>query len=190
MPRRHILAFALLALLAAAALAAPAQAKHISGLTACGADGCQPVERAIGQALHDLGGAPLAAAPANAPHFRLVLKIGDGHRTFGTDRVLYVPSRRAVGGDGGWTRIDTGSARKLAHALAGRTPLPAAALAKDVAALDPPGTSLPPEVFIPAASSATKASSAGGPSWWLLGAAALAAAAALAFIGNSHLRRR
>jgi hypothetical protein len=178
------------ALLAAGALAAPAQAKQISGLTACGADGCRPVERAIGQALHDLGGAPLATAPANAPHFRLVLKIGDGHRTFGTNRVLYVPSRRAVGGDGGWTRIDAGSARKLAHALAGRAPLPAAALTKDVAALDPPGTSLPPEVFIPAATSATKASSAGGTSWWLLGAAALAAAAALGFIGSSHLRRR
>jgi hypothetical protein len=178
-----------LALLAAAAFAAPAQAKQITGLTVCGADGCRPVERAIGQALHDLGGAPLASAPAQAAHFRLVLKMGDGTRTFGTDRVLYLPSVRAIGGEGGWSTLDRGSARKLADALAGRKPLPATALKHDIAALHPAATSLPPEVYVPA-SSPTRASSAGGPSWWLVGAGALAVLAALAFIGNSHVRRR
>ena len=195
MPRRPLLAPLLLATTATAALAAasPAAAKEITGLTACGADGCHAVERALGQALPDLGGAPLPAAPRAGAHFRLVLKIGDGQRSFGTDRVIYVPGRRAIGGEGGWSRVDAGSARKLARALRGREPLPATALSKDVAALSPPGTSLPPEVVLPPASApadATKAASGTGPSWWLIATGALAALAALGFIGNSQVRRR
>jgi hypothetical protein len=195
MTRRHL---APAALLAAAALAlpatvpSPAQAKQIDALTICGADGCHAVERAIGQALHEVGGVALAAAPRAAQHYRLIMKMGDGHRTFGESRVIYVPSARAIGGDGSWSRIDAGSARKLADALAGRTPLPATALAKDVAAITTAGTSLPPEVTLPPAS-ATKpatASAGGGVSWWLLGGGALALLATLAFIGNSQVRRR
>jgi hypothetical protein len=189
MPRRQLLALTLLAAAALAAPPSPAQAKQIDGLTVCGADGCRASERAIGQSLHDLGGQLLARAPSNAAHYRLVLKMGDGHRTFGSNRVIYVPQSRAIGGDGGWSRIDTGSARKLARALAGRDPLPATAFADDVRALNvAPGTSLPPEVTLRPATTTAKASG-GGPSWWLLGAGALAALAALAFIGNSQVRR-
>lgn len=91
MTRRHIV---LSALLATAALAAPsaAQAKQIDGLTVCGADGCQKVDRAIGQGLHELSGAALAKAPRAASHYRLVLKIGDGRQTFGRRRAT--PRRR------------------------------------------------------------------------------------------------
>jgi hypothetical protein len=194
MTRRHLAPAALLAVAALAATApSPAQAKQIDGLTVCGADGCHAVERAIGQALHEVGGAPLASAPVTAAHYRLVQKMGDGHRTFGESRVIYVPSARAIGGDGSWSRIDAGSARKLAHALAGRAPLPATALAKDVAAITTPGTSLPPEVTLPPASAtkpAAAASAGGGVSWWLLGGGALAILAALGFIGNAQVRRR
>lgn len=188
MSRRHLLAPALLA---AAALSAPspAQAKQIDGLTVCGADGCHAVEHAIGQALHEVGGVPLATAPHAAAHYRLVLKMGDGRRALGESRVIYVPGAKAIGGDGSWSRISTGAARKLAHVLAGRTPLPATALKRDVAAITTVGTSLPPEVTLPPADPA-KASSAGGPSWWLLGGGSLAVLAALAFIGNSQVRRR
>jgi hypothetical protein len=164
----------LCALLATAALAAPspAQAKQIDGLTACGADGCRGVDRAVGQALHDLGGAAIAGTPRAARHFRLILRMGDGHRTFGTDRVVFVPSSRAFGGNGGWTRLDRGVAAKLTHALAGRTPIPARDFAKTVA----PGTSLPPEVVLPPESPAAPASSTDtGVVWWLLGAGGVAA---------------
>jgi hypothetical protein len=175
MPRRHIVLFALLA---TAALAAPsaAQAKQIDGLTACGADGCRSVDRAVGQALHDLGGAAIAGTPRAARHFRLILRMGDGQRTFGTDRVVFVPSARAFGGNGGWTLLDRGVAAKLTHALAGRTPIPARDFAKTVAAIEAPGTSLPPEVVLPPASAAAPASSTdSGVVWWLLGAGGVAA---------------
>jgi hypothetical protein len=190
MPRRHLIALALLGAAAALAGAAPAQAKQINGLTACGADGCRAVERAIGQALHDVGGAPIATAPAAAAHYRLIIKMGDGKRTFGESRVIYVPSAHAIGGDGSWSRIGDGAARKLAHVLGGRDPLPASALAKDIAAITTVGTSLPPEVTLPPATSTTAKASGGGISWWLLGAGALAVVAVLGFIGNSQVRRR
>jgi hypothetical protein len=193
MTRHHLAPTALLAVAALAATApSHALAKQIDGLTVCGADGCHAVERAIGQSLHEVGGTALAAVPRAAQHYRLILKMGDGHRTFGESRVIYVPSAQAIGGDGSWSRIDTGAARKLAHALAGRTPLPATALAKDVAAITTAGTSLPPEVTLPPAPATTSAaaSAGGGVSWWLLGGGALAIVAALAFIGNAQLRRR
>jgi hypothetical protein len=191
MSRRHSPALALLATAALAALApSPAQAKQINGLTVCGADGCRAVERAIGQALHDVGGATLAAAPRAAAHFRLVLKMGDGHRTLGESRLLYVPSERAIGGDGGWSEVSTGSARKLARAIAGRDALPGSALAKDVAALTSPATSMAPEAVTPPPASPSQASSADGPPWWLLGAGALAVLAVLGFAANAQVRRR
>lgn len=182
MPRRHVL---LLSLLATTALAAPsaAQAKQVEGLTACGADGCRTVDRAIGRALQELGGAAIARGPRPAPHFRLAMRIGDGHRTLGTNRVVYVPSSRAIGGRGGWSRLDHGVAAKLARALAGRSPLPARDLPTTVAALAVPGTSLPPEVVPPPAGRPAAADDGGFP-WWVLGAGGLAVVAA------ALLRRR
>jgi hypothetical protein len=183
MRRRHVLPLALLATLAAGP---PAQAKQIDALTVCGADGCRDVPRAIGQALHELGGAALATTPRPAPHFRLVMRIGDGHRTFGTDRVVYVPSARAVGGGGGWSLLDRGVAAKLERAVARRRPLPAAKLPGSTAAVARPGTSLPPEVVLPPAAT-RPASSGAGLGWWGLGGAALAAALGL---GLWRVRRR
>jgi hypothetical protein len=175
MPRRHIVLFALLAT-AALAAPSPAQAKRIDGLTACGADGCRAVDRAVGQALHDLGGAAIAGTPRAARHFRLILRMGDGQRTFGTDRVVFIPSSRAFGGNGGWTLLDRGVAAKLTHALAGRPPIPPRDFAKTVAAIEAPGTSLPPEVVLPPARPAAPASSTdSGVVWWLLGAGGVAA---------------
>ena len=174
----------LLALLAALVAAPSAQAKRIDGLTACGADGCRAAPRAIGQALHELGAAPLATTPRPAPHYRLVLRIGDGHRTFGTERLIYLPRARAIGGDGGWSRLDRGTARKLDHALAGRRPLPAAKLPAFAAAARQ--TSAPPEVVPPASRPPATSSNADlGP--WLGGAGVLAALAAL---GLWHRRAR
>ena len=175
MRRRHVLPLALLV-----ALAAPSavQAKQIDGLSVCGADGCRDAPRAIGQALHELGGAPLATQPRPAPHFRLVLRIGDGHRTFATDRVVYVPAARAIGGNGGWSRLDRGTAAKLDRAVAERTPRPAATLARSAAVVARPSTSAAPEVDPPPAAT-QPASSGTGLGWWALGGAALAAALGL-----------
>ncbi len=180
MTRRHL---ALPALLAAAALcaAAPAQAKQIDALTVCGADGCKKVDRAIGQALHELGGAALAKAPRAARHYRLVMSIGDGTRTFATDRVVYVPGARAIGGNGGWTRVDAGTAAKLDRAVGIRSPLPAAELAQSATAVAAPGTSLPPDVVLPPSDEPARAGDGGGL-WWGLGAAALAAIAAFGLL--------
>jgi hypothetical protein len=188
MTRRHV---ALAALLTAAALAvpSPAQAKQITAMTACGAGGCRSVDRAVGQALHDLGGAALPGTPAAAPHFRLVMHIGDGRRTFGIDRSVYIPSSRALGGNGGWTRLNGKVAVILQHAVAGRTPLRAAALAKSVAQVSPPATSPQPEVPAPPVTTNTRASSGGAVAWWVFGAAGLVLVGALAFIGNSQVRR-
>jgi hypothetical protein len=170
MRRRHVLPLALLATLAAGP---PAQAKQIDALTVCGADGCRDVPRAIGQALHELGGAALATTPRPAPHFRLVMRIGDGHRTFGTDRLIYVPRARAVGGGGGWSRVGRGAAAKLERAVADRRPLPAAKLPRSAAAIAQAGTSLPPEVVLPPAAS-QRARTGAGVGWWAFGGAALA----------------
>jgi hypothetical protein len=170
MPRRHA---SLLALVAALALAPPAHAKQIDALTVCGADGCQRADRAIGQALHGLGGAALATAPRPAPYFRLVMRIGDGRRTFGIDRLVYVPSSRTFGGNGGWSRLDRGTAAKLARALAKRRPLPAAKLAGAAGAEH--GASLPPEVVLPPSGTARRASSDAADVGWLAGGGALAA---------------
>jgi hypothetical protein len=187
MTRRHL---ALSAALAACALAAaaPAQAKQIDALTVCGADGCRNADRAIGQSLHELSGAAVAGTPRAARHFRLVLHMGDGHRTFGTQGVVYIPSARTVGGDGGWTRLDAGTAAKLTHALAGRGAIPARDFARTLAAVHAPATSLPPEVVAPPASApaAAPASSDSGVAWWLLGGAG-ALAAGIVVLG---LRRR
>jgi hypothetical protein len=174
MPRRHIVPIALLAT-AALATPSPAQAKQIDGLTACGADGCHRVDRAIGQALHELGGAAIAGTPRAAPHFRLTLRMGDGHRTFGTDRVVFIPGSRALGGNGGWSRLDRGAAAKLTGALAGHAPLPARDFAKTVAAVAAPATSLPPEVVLPPETPPAAASTGSGVVLWLLGAGGLAA---------------
>jgi hypothetical protein len=175
MRRRHVLPLALLATLAAAP---SAQAKQIDALTVCGADGCRDVPRAIGQALHELGGAPLATTPREAPHYRLVMRIGDGHRTFGTDSLVYVPDARAIGGDGGWSRLDRGTAAKLQRAVSRRRPLPGAKLPESTAAVAGPGTGLPPEVVLPPTGT-QPASSGAGLGWWGLGVAALAAALGL-----------
>jgi hypothetical protein len=180
MSPRHVL---LLALLAPLTAAPSADAKQIDGLTVCGADGCRAAPRAIGQALHGLGGAALATTPRPAPHFRLVLRIGDGRRTFGTDRLIYVPRARAAGGDGGWSRLDRGTAAKLDRALVKRRPLPAAKLPDGAApARD---TSLPPEVVLPPASTPPATSNA-GLATWLAGAGGLTALLAL---GLWRLRR-
>jgi hypothetical protein len=185
MPRRHIV---LSALFATAALAVPsaAQAKQIDALTVCGADGCHQVDRAIGQALHALGGASLAQAPRPAPHYRLVLRMGDGRRTFGTQRLVYVPSSRAVGGDGGWTRVDAGTAAKLDRAVGAGSPLPAADLAKSATAAAVAGTSLPPEIVLPPTSDPAPGGDSGVP-WWVLGFGGLAAILVLGLL--ARLRR-
>jgi hypothetical protein len=175
MRRRHVLPLALLATLASTP---SAQAKQIDALTVCGVDGCHDVPRAIGQALHELGGTPLATTPRPAPHFRLVMRIGDGHRTFGTDSLVYVPGIRQIGGDGGWSLLDRGTAAKLQRAVARRRPLPAAKLPASTAAVARPGTSLPPEIVLPPADT-QPASSGAGLGWWGLGIAALAAALGL-----------
>ena len=182
MRRRHVLPLALLATLAAAP---PAQAKQINALTVCGADGCRAVPRAIGQALHSLGAVASAATPRPAPHFRLVMRIGDGHRTLATDTLVYVPGARAVGGNGGWSRLDRGTAAKLERAVAGRRPLPAAKLQDSPAAIARPASSRPPEVLLPPADT-QPASSGDGLGSWALGVAALAAALGL---GAWRLRR-
>jgi hypothetical protein len=185
MTRRHIV---LSALFATAALAAPpvAQAKQIDALTVCGADGCHRVDRAIGQALHELGGATLAKAPRAARHYRLVLTMGDGRQTFGTQSLVYVPRSRAVGGEGGWTRVDAGTAAKLDRAVGASPPLPAAKLATTTAAVAAPGTSLPPEVVPPPASDPAPSGDRSGV-WWGLAAAALAAVVGLGLL--RRLRR-
>jgi hypothetical protein len=182
MSRRHAL---LLALLVALAAAPSAHAKQIDALTVCGADGCRAAPRAIGQALHGLGGAALATTPRPAPRFRLVLRIGDGRRTLGTDRLIYVPRARAVGGDGGWSRLDRGTAAKLDRALVTRRPLAAAKLPD--AALTERDTSLPPDLVLPPASTPSATSDA-DLAWWLGSAGALAAMLALA-LGLWRLRR-
>jgi hypothetical protein len=170
MPRRHVL---LLALLAALAAAPPAHAKRIDALTACGADGCRDVTRAIGQALHELGGVALATRPRPAPHFRLVMRIGDGHRTLGTDRLIYVPSARAVGGEGGWSRLDRGAAAKLDRTLAKRRPLPATKLpgtAQDMSATE----------AVPAPAAEPPATAGADVGWRVGGTGGVAAILALA----------
>ena len=189
MTRRHL---APAALLAAAALAAPsaAQAKQVVDLTVCGADGCRGVDRAIGQAMHDLGGPGIATAPGPGPHFRLVLHIGDGKRTFGTSRLVYLPASRAIGNDSGWSRLNPGAAARLRRVLNGRDPLPAARLVRSTR--DPAAKeSRPAEVVLPPKAATTKAGSSDNGSsvlWWSLGA--IAALATVAFIGNSQVRRR
>jgi hypothetical protein len=185
MTRRHIVLSALLAT-AALAAAPAAQAKQISGLTVCGADGCGQVDRAIGQALHELGGAAIAGSPRAASHYRLVLKIGDGRRTFGTQRLVYVPGQRAVGGDGGWTRVDAGTAAKLDRAVGGRAPIAAGDFARTVAIVAAPGTSLPPEVVPPPATDPAPSGDTGMP-WWVFGIGALVAIIALGLL--ARLRR-
>jgi hypothetical protein len=188
MTRRHL---APAALLVAAALALPsaAQAKQVTGLTVCGADGCARVDRAIGRAMHDIGGPAIATAPRPGPYFRLVLHIGDGTRTFGTSRVVYLPASRAIGYDGGWSRLSRGAAAKLRRVLDGREPLPATQLARSTR--DPAtNESRPAEVVLPpkAARTTTKAASGGGDLlWWSLGG--VAAVAALAFIGHARVLR-
>ena len=175
MRRRHVLALALLATLAAAPAA---QAKQVNALTVCGADGCREAPRAIGQALHDHGWAASATRPRPAPHFRFILGIGDDHQTFATDRLTYVPSTRAIGGQDGWWRVDRGTAAKIERALAKRRPLPAAKLRATAATVAERGASPPPAVAS-APTDQQPAASDGGLGWWALSAATLAAMLAL-----------
>ena len=186
MRRRHALPVALLAALAAAA---PAEAKQVVGLTACGADGCKGVGTAAGQAMHDVGGTAIAGSPKAGPYFRLVMHIGEGKRTFGTSRVMYVPRSRTLGSDGGWSLVSAATAAKLDRALAGRPALPSSGFEAAAAKLAPPPESRPPEIVLPPEDPATAASEAsGGTAWWLLGAGAgaLGLVAALGLL----LRRR
>ena len=182
MSRRHAPLIALLAILAATP---PAEAKQVNALTVCGADGCREMPRAIGRAIEAHGWAARATPPRPAPHFRFILGIGDDQRTFATDRVVYVPSVRAIGGPGRWSRVDRGTARKLEQALAKRRPLPAARLQHAVAVAEP-GPSRSAEVVVRPAGS-PPATSETGPGWWTLGAGVLLTAALAA--GLWRLRR-
>lgn len=183
MPRRPALLLALLALLAAAP---SAHAKQINSMAVCGNDGCRDVDRAIGQALHGAGSAPTVATPRRAPHYRFILRIGDDQQTFGTDRLVYVPSAQALGGAGGWWRVDRGTAAKLQDALATRRPLPAAELPSTAAAIARPDSNGQPEVITPPASTPAEAAD-GGPAWWTFAAGGLLAAALA--VGLWRLRR-
>ncbi len=148
------------------------------------------VGKAAGQSMHDAGGAAIAGSPKPAAYFRLVMHIGEGKRTFGTSRVMYVPSSRTLGSDGGWSLVAEGTAAKLDRALAGRRALPASGFAAAAAKLAPPPESRPPEVVLPpedpAPATAGSEEASGATAWWLLGAGALALVAALGL----RLRRR
>ncbi|HUR85797.1 MAG TPA: hypothetical protein VMY78_10665 [Solirubrobacteraceae bacterium] len=196
MLRRHALPVALLAAIAATAAAPAAEAKQISAVTACGADGCKSISRAVGQAMHDIGGPEIAGSPIAARYFRLAIHVGDGERTLGTSRVIYVPSSRTMGNDSGWSLVAEGTARKLNRALAGRAPLPASGFetASAAALATPEPESRPAEVFPPpesairaaAAVAAAEADSGSAP-WWPFAAGALAAIGLLVLL--RRLRR-
>ncbi|MGZ4278554.1 MAG: hypothetical protein ACXVFK_16330 [Solirubrobacteraceae bacterium] len=113
------------------ALAAPAHAKGVVKVMACGADGCRDVTaRAKSPALMEMGaeqGGPTAAGPG---FVRLRITIGDGGAHGVKLTQLYVPARDllAVHEDGGgwvWTTPLPAGSEVLRRAVRGVRPLPA-----------------------------------------------------------------
>ena len=173
MSRRRLTALAALPLAAAALAAAPAQAKQIQRVTACGADGCVDVtKRAATEALLEVGAAA-GGATANGPGFvRLFVTVGEGDGAHERIAQLYVPARNVAAShlDGGagwqWWTPDATATAALRRAVGGVRPLPASRLPRAAVR-----TALPaPAPRRPAVSQAG-AGGGGMPAWgWALGA--------------------
>lgn len=123
-------------LVVALALAVPASApaKGVSAMTACGASGCEDVDRTVAQGLHDRGsleGNPTAAAArsAPAPFYRLRITIAAGEERMPWT-TWFVPGRGLLrGGDdagqGAWLEMSGRAAAAMRRAVEGVRPFPA-----------------------------------------------------------------
>jgi hypothetical protein len=185
MPCRRLALLVLAATLPALATAAPACAKGVAELKACGSDGCHAVQDARHLTDLVLGGGGRGGRPPDSgrPFYRVRVftrEPGARRSSFGFS-FLYVPSRHlirrpSVYSSFEWLRLDPAQDHGLRRAVRGLHPYPAARLPLD----RPPLTSPPPSRAAAPAGDAARGGS--GPSaWWiaLLGAAALATLAAI-----------
>jgi hypothetical protein len=109
--------------------AAPAAAKEVQSVTACGAGDCSTSKNdGLLAAMTDVG--PPTATPRNpAPFYRLSVAVGDRGETMGRDRSWWVPSaNKMLGEDGTWMAVRPQLARHLEGVTRGLTALPAAKL--------------------------------------------------------------
>ena len=120
----------LIVLLASLAAVAPANAKEIQSVTACGVGGDCPttLDTVFRRRMLDPG--PPAGAPkAPAPFYRLTMAIGDGDKIFGRIRTSWVPSAgRLLAEDGRWLAVKPNVGLDLQRLTAGLAALPAAQL--------------------------------------------------------------
>jgi hypothetical protein len=136
-------------LLASLVAAAPAVAKEVHSVTACGSDDCVEVaEGGLLVAMRDVG--PPADPPsAAAPFYRLTTAIGDGRRVFERWHSMWVPSAGLLlGEDGTWTAVRPGVEAALKPVVAGLETFPAARLpgvpAATAEAAEPPAAPAEP----------------------------------------------
>jgi hypothetical protein len=147
MRRLALLALLIIPLLAAA----PAAAKEVQAVTACGAGDCATSKNdGLLAAMMDVG-PPTATPREPAPFYRLSIAVGDRGETFGRYRSWWVPSaNKMLGEDGTWIAVRPEVRVALEHVTRGLAALPAAQL---------PG--FPAAAELPAAPPAQPASSSG-----------------------------
>lgn len=156
------------------ALAAPAQAKEITKVVVCGADGCRKVtSKAHDSALMEMGvvtGGPREARLEGPGFVRVQVTIGGGaggeHFTV---TQLYVPARdllatRKDGGGWVWTIPRPDASRQLRRAARGARPIPARRLPAAALLTDPAPTARVAEVVQPPKVETTGADG-GIPGW-------------------------
>jgi hypothetical protein len=128
--------------------AAPAMAKGIAGASVCGADGCTMVAHAKSASAscptcsaEELLSIQGTAYPrTRAPYVRLVLTLGAGGRSVGTERLLYAPALKLVArrsdltGEWTWYRPPAAAIEIVTRMIGAIRPYPAAGMPLGVAA--------------------------------------------------------
>lgn len=109
--------------------AAPAAAKEIQSVTACGTGDCVRSRTAgLLRGMTDVG-LPADAPRRPAPFYRLTIEVGEGGKEVGRFKSWWVPSSgRVLGEDGTWMQAWPDVRRGLARLTRGLEALPAARL--------------------------------------------------------------
>jgi hypothetical protein len=109
--------------------AAPAAAKEVQSVTACGAGDCTTSkDSGLTTAIIDVG-PPTATPRAPAPFYRLSIAVGDRGETMGRYRSWWVPSEgKLLGEDGTWMAVRAPVQAGLERVTRGLNALPAADL--------------------------------------------------------------
>ncbi|HWH92980.1 MAG TPA: hypothetical protein VNT03_03890 [Baekduia sp.] len=186
---------AALASLLAVALPGAAQAKGLTALTVCGADGC--VDRSAAVRPHArlvegmLEAGDSVSDPGAAPFVRFKEHLGDGTEEFGMATVVYFPTlgiQRFE--DGTFDRVSPELRRALRGVVGGVRPLPASALKPtEVAPYAAPETAAPAQATGAAAGGPPPAGGGDVPTSAWVGGAGVAAAVIAALLMFA-LRRR